>query len=142
MHQMSRYFIELTDFFLAEDGTVDKFTGDAVMVCWNAANLQPDHVERACQAALAGKVASEQLNAQFEAEGLQPFFTRFGVHVGDAVVGNLGSSERMNYTVLGSAVNLASRLEAVNKQYGTTTLASGTSTAGCRNTSDSRRSVQ
>jgi adenylate cyclase len=125
MHQMSRYFTKLTEVFLAEDGTIDKFIGDAVMVFWNAPNLQPDHVERACRAALAGKVASEQLNAQFEAEGLQPFFTRFGVHVGDAVVGNLGSSERMNYTVLGSAVNLASRLEGLNKQYGTTILASG-----------------
>jgi adenylate cyclase len=125
MRQMSRYFTKLTEVFLAEDGTVDKFIGDAVMVFWNAPNLQPDHVERACRAALAGKVASEQLNAQFEAEGLQPFFTRFGVHVGDAVVGNLGSSERMNYTALGSAVNLASRLEGLNKQYGTTILASG-----------------
>jgi adenylate cyclase len=124
MHQMSRYFTKLTEAFLAEDGTVDKFIGDAVMVFWNAPNSQSDHVERACRAALAGKVASEQLNAQFEAEGLQPFVTRFGVHVGDAVVGNLGSSERMNYTALGSAVNLASRLEGLNKQYGTTILAS------------------
>jgi adenylate cyclase len=124
MHQTSRYFTKLTEVFLAEDGTVDKFIGDAVMVFWNAPNLQADHVERACRAALAGKAASEQLNAQFEAEGLQPFFTRFGIHVGDAVVGNLGSSERMNYTALGSAVNLASRLEGLNKQYGTSILAS------------------
>ena len=70
MHQMSRYFTKLTEVFLAEGGTVDKFIGDAVMVFCNAPNLQPDHVEHACRAALAGKVASEQLNAQFEAEGL------------------------------------------------------------------------
>jgi adenylate cyclase len=75
--------------------------------------------------ATALRQAQTQLNAQFEAEGLQPFFTRFGVHVGDAVVGTLGSSERMNPTALDSAVKLASRLEAVNKQYGTTTLARG-----------------
>jgi adenylate cyclase len=124
MHQTSRYFAALTEAFLAEAGTVDKFIGDAVMVFWNAPNSQPDHVERACRAALAGRMASEQLNAQFEAEGLQPFFTRFGIHVGEAVVGNLGSDERMNYTALGSTVNLAARLEGLNKEYGSAILAS------------------
>jgi adenylate cyclase len=124
MRQTSRYFTALTEAFLAEGGTVDKFIGDAVMVFWNAPNPQPDHVERACRAALAGKMASERLNAQFEAEGLQPFFTRFGIHVGEAVVGNLGSAERMNYTALGSTANLASRLEGLNKEYGTAILAS------------------
>jgi class 3 adenylate cyclase len=124
MHQTSRYFSVLTEAFLAEEGTVDKFIGDAVMVFWNAPNPQPDHIERACRAALSAKAAGEKLNAQFEAEGLKPFFTRFGIHVGDAVVGNLGSSERMNYTALGNTVNLASRLEGLNKQFGTTILVS------------------
>jgi adenylate cyclase len=124
MHQTSRYFSVLTEAFLAEGGTVDKFIGDAVMVFWNAPNPQPDHVERACRAALAGRAACEKLNSQFETEGLQPFFTRFGIHVGDAVVGNLGSTERMNYTALGNTVNLAARLEGLNKQFGTTILVS------------------
>jgi adenylate cyclase len=124
MHQTSRYFSALTDAFFAEDGTVDKFIGDAVMVFWNAPNSQPDHVERACRAALTAKAAGEKLNSQFKAEGLKPFFTRFGIHVGDAVVGNLGSSERMNYTALGNTVNLASRLEGLNKQFGTAILVS------------------
>ena len=124
MHQTSRYFSALTEAFLAEGGTVDKFIGDAVMVFWNAPTRQPDHVERACRAALAGKLASEELNSQFEAEGLKPFFTRFGIHVGEAVVGNLGSTERMNYTALGNTVNLASRLEGLNKQFGTAILVS------------------
>ena len=124
MHQTSRYFSALTDIFLADGGTVDKFIGDAVMVFWNAPNPQPDHVERACRAALASKAAGEKLNAQFEAEGLKPFFTRFGIHVGEAVVGNLGSTERMNYTALGNTVNLASRIEGLNKQFGTAILAS------------------
>src|SRR6185312_14929244 len=84
MHQTSRYFSVLTDAFLAEDGTIDKFIGDAVMVFWNAPNPQPDHVERACRAALAARSASEQLNSQFDSEGLKPFFTRFGIHVGEA----------------------------------------------------------
>ena len=72
----------------------------------------------------SAKAASERLNREFEAEGLEPFLTRFGLHSGETVVGNLGSSERMNYTVLGSTVNLASRLEGLNKDYGTSILAS------------------
>ena len=124
MHQTSRYFSVLTEAFLAEGGTIDKFIGDAVMVFWNAPNPQPDHVERACRAALAGRLACEKLNSQFDAEGLKPFFTRFGIHVGEAVVGNLGSTERMNYTALGNTVNLAARLEGLNKQFGTVILVS------------------
>jgi len=121
---MSRYLSALTEAFVAEGGTVDKFIGDAVMVFWNAPNPLPDHVERACRAALAGKAACEKLNSEFVFEGLKPFFTRFGIHVGEAVVGNLGSTERMNYTALGNTVNLASRLEGLNKQFGTTILVS------------------
>src|SRR5215831_4484630 len=124
MRQTSRHFATLTEAFLAEGGTVDKFIGDSVMVFWNAPHLQLDHVERACRAALSAKAASEALNAQFEAEGLRPFTVRFGIHFGDAVVGNVGSTERMNYTVLGNSVNLAARLEGLNKGYGTTTLVS------------------
>jgi adenylate cyclase len=124
MHQTSRHFTALTEAFLAEGGTVDKFIGDSVMVFWNAPHSQADHVERACRAALSAKAASDTLNAKFEAEGLSPFVTRFGIHVGDAVVGNVGSAERMNYTVVGSSVNLAARLESLNKEYGTTILVS------------------
>ena len=94
------------------------------MVFWNAPHLQLDHVERACRAALAAKKASEALNTQFEAEGLRSFAVRLGIHFGDAVVGNVGSAERMNYTALGNSVNLAARLEGLNKEYGTTILVS------------------
>jgi adenylate cyclase len=114
----------MTAAFLAEGGTIDKFIGDAVMVFWNAPNPQADHVARACRAALAAKAAGEVLNAEFEAEGLTAFFTRFGIHVGEAVVGNVGSTERMNYTALGNTVNLAARLEGLNKEVGTAILAS------------------
>ena len=124
MRQTSRHFTVLTEAFLAEGGTVDKFIGDSVMVFWNAPSPQPDHVERACRAALAAQAASDALSHQFTDEGLQPFAIRIGIHVGDAVVGNIGSAERMEYTVLGNSVNLASRLEGLNKQYGTTILVS------------------
>jgi adenylate cyclase len=124
MHQTSRHLAALTDAFHAEGGTVDKFIGDSVMVFWNAPHLQLDHVERACRAALAAKAASDALNTQFEAEGLSPFAVRVGIHSGDAVVGNVGSEERMNYTALGNSVNLAARLEGLNKEYKTTILVS------------------
>jgi adenylate cyclase len=124
MHQTSRHFGALTEAFLAEGGTVDKFIGDSVMVFWNAPHLQPDHVERACRAALSAKAANDALNAQFAAEGLPQFVVRLGIHFGDAVVGNVGSAERMDYTALGNAVNLAARLEGLNKEYGTTILVS------------------
>ena len=125
MQQTSRHFAALTQAFLDEGGTVDKYIGDSVMVFWNAPHLQPDHVARACRAALAAKTASDVLNAEFETEGLAPFAVRIGIHCGVAVVGNVGSAERMNYTALGNAVNLAARLEGLNKEYGTTILVSG-----------------
>ncbi|MCK1740302.1 hypothetical protein IVA80_05345 [Bradyrhizobium sp. 139] len=124
MQQTSRYFTALTDVIIAQGGTVDKFIGDAVMAFWNAPNLQEDHCDRACRAALLAKEANQRINRQFETEGLPPFYTRFGIHGGEAVVGNLGSAERMNYTVLGNVVNLAARLEGLNKQYGTDILIS------------------
>ena len=74
--------------------------------------------------------ASEALNRQFEAEGLAPFAIRFGIHVGDAVLGNVGSSDRMNYTVLGNSVNQAARLEGLNKEYGTRSSSARLSAAG------------
>jgi adenylate cyclase len=124
MRQTSRHLSALTEAFLAEGGTVDKFIGDSVMVFWNAPRRQPDHVERACRAALSAKAANDALNREFEAEGWQPFVIRLGLHVGDAVVGNVGSLERMEYTVLGNSVNLAARLEGLNKEYGTAILVS------------------
>jgi adenylate cyclase len=124
MRQTSRHFAALTEAFLGEGGTVDKYIGDSVMVFWNAPHRQPDHVARACRAALAAKTASDALNKQFAAEGLPPFAVRLGIHCGDAVIGNVGSTERMNYTALGNSVNLAARLEGLNKEYGTTILVS------------------
>jgi class 3 adenylate cyclase len=124
MLQTSRYFSVLTEAFLAEGGTVDKFIGDAVMVFWNAPIRRRTMSRAPAGRLLRPEAAGERLNAEFEAEGLKPFFTRFGIHVGEAVVGNVGSTERMNYTALGNTVNLAARLEGLNKQFGTTILVS------------------
>ncbi|WP_245318554.1 adenylate/guanylate cyclase domain-containing protein [Bradyrhizobium sp. DOA1] len=124
MRMTSRYFSVLSEEIMARHGTVDKFIGDAVMAFWNAPSEDERHVFNACHAVLACVEANSRLNAEFAAEGLPPFRTRFGLHVGDVVVGNIGSRDRMNYTALGAAVNLAARLEGLNKEYGTTVLVS------------------
>ena len=120
----SRYFAVLSDEIMRHRGTVDKYIGDAVMALWNAPADDPDHTVNACRAVLACLAANEALNKEFRREGWPHYDTRYGLHVGDAVVGNVGSSDRMNYTALGATVNLASRLEGLNKNYGTRVLVS------------------
>ncbi len=124
MRQTSVYFTELGAAVVAEGGTIDKYIGDALMAFWNAPDPQEDHVARACRAALAIKARSEALNIRFAAEGAPLMSTRIGLHAGEAVVGNVGSLDRMNYTALGETVNLAARLEGLNKEFGTTILVS------------------
>jgi adenylate cyclase len=124
MQFTSRYFAALSEAIMANKGTVDKFIGDAVMAIWNAPIGDDDHVANACAAVLACIEANRELNAAFEREGWPAYHTRFGLHVGDVVVGNIGSPDRMNYTVLGASVNLAARLESLNKEYRTTALVS------------------
>lgn len=120
----SRYFAALSDEIMRHQGTIDKYIGDAVMAFWNAPADDPNHTVNACRAILACLAANEALNKEFRREGWPPYETRFGLHVGDAVVGNIGSSDRMNYTALGATINLASRLEGLNKNYGTRVLVS------------------
>ncbi len=122
----SRYLAQLTEVIMAHGGTVDKFVGDSVMAIWNAPMDDADHVHHACAAVLACREVNRTLNETFEREGWPPYRTRFGLHAGEAVVGNIGSADRMNYTVLGAAVNLAARLEMLNKTYGTEILVSET----------------
>jgi len=100
MRQTSRHFAALTEAFISEGGTVDKFIGDAVMVFWNAPRLQQDHVERACRAALAAAAASDALDVEFEAEGLSAFVVRIGIHVGDAIIGIVGIASFNGYLLL------------------------------------------
>jgi len=120
----SRYFAALSEEIMSHQGTVDKFIGDAVMAFWNAPADDPDHVTNACKAVLGCVRRNAELNKSFSSEGWPPYTTRFGLHVGDAVVGNVGSSDRMNYTALGATINLTARLEGLNKNYGTQILAS------------------
>ena len=124
MIQTSRYLGVLSAAIMEHGGTVDKFIGDAVMAIWNAPADDPDHVAHACAAVLACRAAIQELNAAFEQEGWPAYRTRFGLHTGEAVVGTIGSADRMAYTVLGATVNLAARLEPLNKDYGTNILVS------------------
>ena len=120
----SRYFAAMSETIMKHHGTIDKFIGDAVMALWNAPDDDPDHVLHACAAVLACVRRNGELNEAFRAAGWPAYTTRFGLHVGDAVVGNVGSADRMNYTALGATINLAARLEGLNKNYGTTVLVS------------------
>ena len=115
----SVYFEALTEAIIERKGTIDKFMGDAIMAMWNAPADDPQHVDNACMGALAARAESERLNKELVASNFPLMRTRFGLHTGEALVGNMGSPSRMQFTSLGPVVNLASRIEGVNKFYGT-----------------------
>jgi len=116
---LNRYLTIMTDIILDTGGTVDKFEGDAIIAFWGAPLTLEDHAHRACSAALRCQQAHIDMNRRLMQEGYPELFTRIGLATGDMVVGNMGSSKRFDYTVMGSTVNLGSRLEGANKVYGT-----------------------
>lgn len=123
MRDLSQYFQTMEDVVSRHGGTVDKYIGDAVMALWNAPTEDPAHAERACRAALACRAAERALGSGPGGESLFPTRTRFGLHCDRVIVGNVGSASRLQYTALGGAVNLASRIEGLNKTFGTDILA-------------------
>lgn len=114
---LSRYLDVVSEVVVAHGGTIDKFIGDAVMAFWGAPTPQSDHAAMCCRAALACRRAIE--SSGLVDDGGHPLQTRIGINSGRMVVGNIGSELRLNYTVIGDAVNVASRLEGANKHYGT-----------------------
>jgi class 3 adenylate cyclase len=123
---MNRYFDGITRIVHAHDGTVDKFIGDAVLAFFGAPLEQADHADRAIAAGIEIDRFCETLRQQLAHEGVPLGQTRVGIHTGEAVIGNVGGELRQNYTALGDAVNLASRLEGANRYLGSRVCASET----------------
>ncbi len=118
---LNKYLTEMSDIILDYRGTIDKYEGDAIISFFGAPIEYTDHAERACRSAVEMKRAETALNQRFQRENLtpNPIYTRIGINTGEMVVGNMGTDRKMDYTIMGNSVNLASRLEGVNKQYGT-----------------------
>jgi adenylate cyclase len=133
VHLINLYLTEMCDIIMDLRGTIDKYEGDAIISFFGAPLDLSDHARRACMAAIRIKRAEVSLNEKFRAEKLSPsdLFTRIGINTGDMTVGNMGTVQRMDYTMMGSNVNLASRLEGVNKQYGTWIMLSEITQAEC-----------
>lgn len=123
---LNEYLTLMSDLILSEGGTVDKYIGDAIVSFFGAPLEVPDHAKCACRAAIKMKAAEAELNKKLYESGdiPMPINTRIGINTGQMVVGNMGTESKMNYTIMGNDVNLASRLEGVNKMYATWILVS------------------
>lgn len=114
---LNEYLTEMTDILMEEGGTLDKYEGDAIIVFWNAPLPQADHASRACRAALRCQRRLAERRAEWKERYGVELWMRIGLNTGPVVVGNMGSRTRFNYTILGDAANLASRLEGANKAF-------------------------
>lgn len=121
---LNQYLTPMTELVFKSDGTLDKYMGDAVMAFWGAPVEQPDHAIRACLTALEMMKEVERLKQEFAARNLPLIDIGIGVNTGEMSVGNMGSKQRFDYTVMGDHVNLGSRLEGINKQYKTNIIVS------------------
>jgi adenylate cyclase len=118
---LNLYLSTMSNIIMDNLGTIDKYVGDAIIAFFGAPLRQENHAVLACRSALQIKEAEKALNKRIAEEQLSPlpFFTRIGINTGPMVVGNMGSENKLNYTIMGNAVNLAARLEGANKQYRT-----------------------
>ena len=123
---LNMYLNEMSEVIIALGGTIDKFEGDAIMAFFGAPIPIPDHAVRCCKAALRMKKMEKIINNQLMIEKLidKPLHTRIGINSGDMVVGNVGSLKRIDYTIIGGNVNIAARIENINKEYNTSILIS------------------
>ena len=123
---LNRYFSDATRHVFDTGGTLVKYIGDAVFAIWGAPLKMEDHAARACEAALAmSRMQAGGDGTEAEDHPVRKLVTRIGVHSGPMLVGNLGSAQRFDYTAIGDAVNLAARLEGLNKMFGTRAMISG-----------------
>jgi adenylate cyclase len=116
---LNGYLSDMTKIVFDTQGTLDKYIGDAVMAFWGAPFEEPDHAANACNASLVMMKTVRAMQKQWEAEGKPKLDIGIGLNSGPASVGNMGSALRYGYTALGDTVNLSSRLEGLNKEYGT-----------------------
>ena len=123
----------MTSIILKHGGTVDKYVGDAIVAFWNAPLPVEQHALKAVSASIECQRRLEELRPEFKSEYKVDVFLRIGLHTGPVSVGNFGSAERFNYTVIGDAANLASRLEGANKMFGTDILFSEDTYKGLNN---------
>lgn len=121
---LNEYLTEMTNIILDNEGTVDKFQGDSIVAFFGAPIQYEDHAIRACRSALAMQQRLAEMREVWRREGRSELYMRVGLNTGPMVVGNMGSANRMDYTVMGDSVNLASRLEGANKVYGSDILIS------------------
>jgi adenylate cyclase len=121
---LNGYLTEMTRIIFRHQGTLDKYIGDAVMAIWGAPFDEPDHAQRCCLSAVSMLARLAELQAQWRAQESPVLEIGIGINTGIASVGNMGSSLRYGYTAMGDAVNLAARLEGLNKEYGTQILIS------------------
>jgi len=123
---LNYYLSTMSDVILEQKGTIDKYQGDSIVSFFGAPIELEDHAIRACTAGIIMKRMERDINNYVMKKGISPMplLTRIGINTGEMVVGNMGTQKKMNYTIISTAVNLASRLEGVNKQYGTWVLAS------------------
>ena len=121
---LNEYLNVMTAIIFGNQGTLDKYEGDAILAFWGAPVPQHDHALRACRASIEMQQALLALREMWTAEGKPLFHVRIGINTGDMIVGNMGGANRFDYTVIGDSVNLGSRLEGANKQYKTSMIMS------------------
>ncbi len=126
VHLLNEYLTAMTDIILSHGGTVDKYEGDAIVAFFGAPIPHKDHAIRCCRAAVDMQKKLVELREHWKQDGFPTILSRMGMNTGQAVVGNMGSQQRMDYTMMGDTVNLASRLEGANKAYGSFTMISQT----------------
>ena len=117
---INRFLTRMTDVIISNGGTIDKFMGDCIMAFWNAPIENNKHRDMAIKSAVEMQAVLQKLNSQLVTEGLPEINIGIGINTGEALVGNMGSEQRFDYSVIGDAVNLASRLESSSKTLGKT----------------------
>jgi len=121
---LNEYLTEMGKIILNNKGTVDKFVGDAIMAFWNAPLTLENHVELGCKASIEQVRKIKELQEKWKKEGMPLVEIGCGLHTGPAIIGNMGSEDRFDYTAIGDTINLGSRLEGLTKQYGVSIIVS------------------